>query len=76
MEIHQLQYAVAVAKYKALPGSECHQHFTTVSFLAINKLEEELGIKIFERTTRTVRLTRGDGFYQARPAHSFRSRAG
>jgi LysR family transcriptional regulator, transcription activator of glutamate synthase operon len=58
MEIHQLQYIVEVAK---------HRHFTHAaeeicvaqSSLSqqITKLEEELGIKLFERTTRFVNPT-------------------
>jgi DNA-binding transcriptional LysR family regulator len=55
MEVHQLQYVVEVAK---------HRHFTRAaeaicvaqSSLSqqITKLEDELGIKLFERTTRSV----------------------
>ncbi|MCF2132246.1 LysR family transcriptional regulator [Strepomyces sp. STD 3.1] len=58
MEIHQLQYVVEVAK---------HQHFTRAaeevcvsqSTLSqqITKLESELQVKLFDRTTRVVRLT-------------------
>ena len=58
MEIHQLQYAVAVAKYKSFTQAANAINISQPSLsLQINKLEEELGIKIFERTTRTVRLT-------------------
>lgn len=55
MEFHQLQYVVEVAK---------HRHFTRAaeaicvaqSSLSqqITKLEEELGVKLFDRTTRAV----------------------
>jgi DNA-binding transcriptional LysR family regulator len=55
MEFHQLQYVVAVAS---------HRHFTKAaeaicvaqSSLSqqITKLEDELGLKLFDRTTRTV----------------------
>jgi len=58
MEIHQLQYVIEVAK---------HRHFTHAaeeicvaqSSLSqqITKLESELGVKLFERTTRAVRPT-------------------
>lgn len=58
MELHQLQYVIAVAN---------HRHFTRAaeeicvaqSSLSqqITKLEEELGVKLFDRTTRTVCLT-------------------
>ena len=58
MELHQLEYVMAVVK---------HNHFSyaadsvciTQSTLShqIKKLEEELGVKLFERSTRKVRLT-------------------
>lgn len=58
MDIYQIEYVLAVAKY---------QHFTRAadeicvsqSALShqINKLEEELGVQLFKRTTRAVSLT-------------------
>ncbi|MBP2625748.1 MAG: transcriptional regulator, LysR family [Firmicutes bacterium] len=58
MELHQLQYVVVVAK---------HQNFTRAAeeiclsqpslSQQITKLEEELGVKLFERNTRNVLLT-------------------
>jgi LysR family hydrogen peroxide-inducible transcriptional activator len=58
MEIHQLEYVMAVVK---------HHHFSyaadsvciTQSTLShqIKRLEEELGVRLFERSTRKVRLT-------------------
>ena len=58
MEIHQLQYVVAVAKYKSFTQAANAINISQPSLsLQINKLEEELGIKIFERTTRTVKIT-------------------
>lgn len=58
MNIEQLQYVVALAK---------HQHFSKAAeevYLSqsslskqINKLEKELCVKLFDRTTRTVQLT-------------------
>lgn len=58
MEIHQLQYVIEVAK---------HRHFTHAaeeicvaqSSLSqqITKLETELGVKLFDRTTRTIHPT-------------------
>ena len=58
MELHQLQYAVVIAK---------HQNFTRAAeelclsqpslSQQITKLEEELGVKLFERNTRNVALT-------------------
>jgi len=66
MEIHQLQYILEVAK---------HRHFTRAaeaicvgqSSLSqqIGKLEDELGVKLFERTTRRVYPTpAGEEFIQ------------
>lgn len=58
MELHQLQYVIEIAK---------HNHFTRAaeeicvsqSTLSqqVTKLEEELGVKLFDRTTRAVRPT-------------------
>ena len=58
MELHQLRYAVAIAK---------HQNFTRAAeeiclsqpslSQQITKLEEELGVTLFERNTRNVILT-------------------
>lgn len=58
MELHQLRYVVIVAK---------HQNFTRAAeelclsqpslSQQITKLEEELGVKLFERNTRSVTIT-------------------
>lgn len=66
MELHQLQYVLEVAK---------HKHFTHAadsicvgqSSLSqqVDKLEKELGVKLFERTTRKVNPTpAGEEFIQ------------
>lgn len=58
MEIHQLEYILAVEKYKSfsLAADEICLSQSTLSH-SVRKLEEELGVKIFERTTRSVQPT-------------------
>lgn len=58
MEIHQLKYVVEVAKYKSFSRA-ADEICVAQSSLSqqINKLEEELGLKLFERTTRAVNTT-------------------
>lgn len=58
MELHQLQYVLEVEKHKSFTKA-ADEICVTQSALSqqINKLEEELGVKLFERTTRTVLLT-------------------
>jgi DNA-binding transcriptional LysR family regulator len=66
MELRHLRYFVAVAEQK---GFREASRFLHVSQPAISKtltyLEQELGIKLFARSGRTVRLTpQGEVFYQ------------
>ena len=58
LEIHQLEYVVAVEKYRSfsLAAEEICVAQSTLSH-QIKKLEEELGVKIFERTTRSIQPT-------------------
>lgn len=58
MEIHQLQYVVEVAKQRNFTraADEICVSQSTLSH-QIAKLEDELGIKLFERKARTVELT-------------------
>lgn len=58
MEIHQLVYVLAVAKYHNFTRA-AEEVKTSQSSLSqqINKLEIELGISLFVRTTRSVQLT-------------------
>lgn len=56
--LYQLEYALAVAHYQHFSHAAaeiCVSH-STLSH-QINKLEEELGVPLFKRTTRTVYLT-------------------
>ncbi len=58
MEIRQLEYVVAVAKYKNFTQAAKAIHLSQSSLSQqIKKLEEELGVKIFERNTRNVKTT-------------------
>ena len=60
MELHQLEYVAEVANQKSFTRAADKINVTqsTLSH-QIAKLEKELGIKLFERKARTVRLTQG-----------------
>lgn len=64
MELHQLEYFLAVAKYHNFTRAADEISVSQSSLSQqISKLEDELGIRLFERTTRTVLLTpAGNGF--------------
>lgn len=59
MELRQLRYFRAIAREGGFSAAAAGE-FVVQSALSqqIRKLEEELGVKLFERTTRSVRLTR------------------
>lgn len=58
MEIYQLKYVLAVAKYKSFTRAADEVCVTPSSLSQqIKKLEDELGISLFGRTTRSVHLT-------------------
>ncbi len=58
MNIQQLEYLIAVDKHKHF-GKAAHACFITQPTLSamIQKLEEELDVKIFDRTTHPIRTT-------------------
>lgn len=58
MELHQLEYVLAVAKYEGFTRA-AEEIKTSQSSLSqqISKLEDELGISLFVRTNRSVHLT-------------------
>ena len=58
MNIQQLEYLIAVDKYKHFgkAAQTCHVTQPTLSAM-IQKLEEELSLKIFDRTTHPIRTT-------------------
>jgi DNA-binding transcriptional LysR family regulator len=59
MELRQLRYFRSIARTGSFSAAAADE-FVVQSALSqqIRKLEEELGVKLFERTTRSVRLTR------------------
>ncbi|NSC19805.1 LysR family transcriptional regulator [Streptomyces albus subsp. chlorinus] len=64
MELRQLAYAVAVAETGSFTRA-AHRCFVVQSSLSdqIARLEKELGVRLFERTSRRVRVTpAGEGF--------------
>lgn len=58
MEFHQLEYFLAVAKYQSFTkaAEEINVSQSSLS-IQIGKLEAELGVRLFERTTRSLFLT-------------------
>ena len=58
MTITQLQYVLAVAEYKnfTLAAEKCFVTQPTLS-MQIQKVEEELGVQIFDRTKKPIQLT-------------------
>ncbi|MED4599434.1 LysR family transcriptional regulator [Paenibacillus validus] len=58
MEIHQLEYFLAVEKYKNFSAASLEISISQSTLSQqIKKLEEELGVKLFVRHPRSVRLT-------------------
>lgn len=58
MDIHQMQYVLAVAEYRnfTLAAENCYISQSSLS-QQISNLEKELGIRLFNRTTRTIQIT-------------------
>ena len=58
MTIQQLEYILAVDRYRhfAKAAEHCHVTQPTLSMM-IQKLEDELGVKLFDRSTQPVRPT-------------------
>jgi LysR family hydrogen peroxide-inducible transcriptional activator len=58
MTITQLQYTISVAKHGnfTIAAQKCFVTQPTLS-MQVQKLEEELGIKLFDRSTKPIRLT-------------------
>ena len=64
MDIHQMQYVLAVAEYRnfTLAAESCYISQSSLS-QQISNLEKELGIRLFNRTTRTIQITEaGEAF--------------
>jgi len=57
MDFYQLEYVLAVAKYKNFTKASEEMNVSQSSLSQqIAKLEDELGVRLFERTTRTVHI--------------------
>ena len=69
MDIHQMQYVLAVAEYRnfTLAAESCYISQSSLS-QQISNLEKELGIRLFNRTTRTIQITAPAS--HARPRHT------
>ncbi len=64
MELHQLQYVLAVARYHnfTIAAESCYISQSSLSQQIAN-LEKELGVCLFKRSTRTLQITEaGDTF--------------
>lgn len=58
MEIHQLHYVLKVAEHLHFSKAANHLGITQPSLSQqIDKLEKELGVRLFERQTRSVKVT-------------------
>lgn len=77
MNIQQLEYILAVDTYRhfAKAAEHCRVTQPTLSMM-IQKLEEELGVKLFDRNTQPVRPTPAGKRSSSRPATSCIKRRG
>jgi len=64
MELHQLRYFCAIADTRSFSRAALHCHVSQPSLSQqILKLEDELGVRLFDRLGRTIRLTNsGEAF--------------
>ena len=67
MEMHQLRYVVAVARAGnfSRAAEQCHVSQPSLS-QQIQKLEEELGERLFDRMKREAKMTARRGFFASR----------
>jgi LysR family hydrogen peroxide-inducible transcriptional activator len=58
MELHQLRYFLAVARFASFTRAAEHEHVAQPSLSQqVRKLEDELGVRLFDRLGRRIRLT-------------------
>ena len=78
MELRQLEYVVAIADTGSFTGAgrRCHVAQSALS-RQVAQLETELGVRLFHRTTREVRLTgAGHAFLPGRAPRAYRGGQG
>lgn len=66
MDIYQMKYVLALAKYRnfTLASESCYISQSSLS-QQISKLEKELGVRLFNRTTRNIQITEaGEAFVE------------
>ena len=69
MELRDLKSFIEVAKHQSFTKAAAHSYFSQPSLSkAVKKLEEELHVELFDRTTRHLRLT--DAGQNCLPARS------
>jgi LysR family transcriptional regulator, hydrogen peroxide-inducible genes activator len=67
MELHQLRYFLAVARFASFTRAAEHEHVAQPSLSQqIRKLEDELGVRLFDRLGRRIRLTDFGAHFQER----------
>jgi DNA-binding transcriptional LysR family regulator len=76
MELRHLRYFVAIAEELSFSGAARRLHIAQPPLsLQIKQLEEELGARLFERTSRKVRLTSAGELFLARATGILREAA-
>ncbi|TEA77752.1 LysR family transcriptional regulator [Allopusillimonas ginsengisoli] len=64
MELRHLRYFIVVAEHGSVRVASSHLHISQPAISRqIHDLEEELGVQLFDRTTRGLRLTKAGGHY-------------
>jgi DNA-binding transcriptional LysR family regulator len=67
MELYQLRYFLAVARFGSFTRAAEHEHVAQPSLSQqVRKLEDELGVRLFDRVGRRIRLTDFGAHFQER----------